>query len=161
MKKHSRLLTLGNLFILLAFVNFSIWSKEKILGEGELVFLRLAPVDPRSLMQGDYMRLNYDIISNWDDSVPARGYCIVETDAIQVARKVRMQITLQPMKKGEKAIRYRKTNQRQINIGAGSFFFEEGSAEKYENAKYGGLRIDNKGNSILTGLYDSAFRKLN
>ncbi len=26
-----------------------------------MVLLRLAPVDPRSLMQGDYMRLNYEL----------------------------------------------------------------------------------------------------
>ncbi|MFX7329222.1 GDYXXLXY domain-containing protein, partial [Acinetobacter baumannii] len=34
-------------------------QKEMLLKEGQLVLLPLAPVDPRSLMQGDYMALRY------------------------------------------------------------------------------------------------------
>ena len=43
---------------------------------------------------------------------------------------------------------------RSISIGAESFFFEEGSAAKFEKAKYGALRVDSEGNSILVGLYN-------
>lgn len=39
---------------ILALVNASILDKEKLLSEGQVVYLELAPVDPRSLMQGDY-----------------------------------------------------------------------------------------------------------
>lgn len=38
--------------------------------------------------------------------------------------------------------------------GAESFFFQEEHAEKYEKAKYGGVKIDINGNSLLIGLYD-------
>ena len=44
----------------LAFVNFGIYGRERLLTEGQVVLLRMAPVDPRSLMQGDYMRLNFE-----------------------------------------------------------------------------------------------------
>jgi len=48
-----------------------------------------------------------------------------------------------------------------MNIGAESFFFEEGQAEKYEKATYGALKVDHKGNSILVGLYNENLDKIN
>lgn len=39
-----------------------------------------------------------------------------------------------------------------------SFFFEEGQGEVYEKAVYGGLRVDEAGNSILVGLYNEQFQ---
>lgn len=36
-------------------------GKERVLRHGDVLYLRLAPVDPRSLMQGDYMALNFSI----------------------------------------------------------------------------------------------------
>ena len=35
---------------------------------GKPVVLKIAPVDPRSLMQGDYMVLNYAILSEFQQS---------------------------------------------------------------------------------------------
>ena len=64
MKKYKWIIIIINLIILLGFFNNSILQKEKLLTDGQLVLLELAPVDPRSLMQGDYMRLNYDISNN-------------------------------------------------------------------------------------------------
>ncbi|WP_438405603.1 GDYXXLXY domain-containing protein, partial [Aeromonas hydrophila] len=46
---------------ILAGINATVWRYEHAMSSGEVVLLRLAPVDPRSLMQGDYMRLNYEI----------------------------------------------------------------------------------------------------
>jgi hypothetical protein len=43
----------------LGLVNVQIWEKETVIARGQPVFVELAPVDPRSLMQGDYMRLAY------------------------------------------------------------------------------------------------------
>ena len=43
----------------LAAVNVAIWQKEALIAEGRPVYVELAPVDPRSLIQGDYMRLNF------------------------------------------------------------------------------------------------------
>ena len=48
-------------FIVLALVNLQIFGKEAIIRDGRTVLLRLAPVDPRSLIQGDYMALRYGI----------------------------------------------------------------------------------------------------
>ncbi|MGD1984388.1 MAG: GDYXXLXY domain-containing protein, partial [Chromatiaceae bacterium] len=44
---------------ILVFVNLQIMQKEDIIENGETLLLRLAPQDPRSLLQGDYMALRY------------------------------------------------------------------------------------------------------
>lgn len=38
--------------LILAVVNLAIWQNETLIEHGEILFLELAPVDPRSLMQG-------------------------------------------------------------------------------------------------------------
>lgn len=156
MKKIKWYLIAVNLIGLLVFFNFGILSKEDILTEGDLVFLELAPVDPRSLMQGDYMRLGYKI-SEMDfskmDSLPKRGFCVVKINSKGIAEKVRLQEYKEPISEGEYLINFTKGDWN-LNIGAESFFFQEGEGEKFENAKYGGLKIDREGNSILVGLYD-------
>ncbi|MET0351671.1 MAG: GDYXXLXY domain-containing protein, partial [Rhizobacter sp.] len=43
----------------LAVANVGIARKEALIAHGRTVLVELAPVDPRSLMQGDYMRLNF------------------------------------------------------------------------------------------------------
>ena len=154
MKKYKWILILANLLLLLVFFNHSVLRKEKILSEGKLILLELAPVDPRSLMQGDYMQLRYDIASDVKfDSIPKRGFCIVNLDQYGVATRVRFQKDNLPLSDNEYAIEYTAGNWN-INIGAESFFFEEGQAHKYDSAKYGGLKIDKEGNSILVGLFD-------
>ena len=52
-------LLLGGLVVILAAANWAIASRERLISSGEVVYLELAPVDPRSLMQGDYMSLRY------------------------------------------------------------------------------------------------------
>src|SRR5207247_8096849 len=50
--------------MVLALLNFSIGGKERQLESGKVVYLELAPVDPRSLMQGDYMALRFKIAND-------------------------------------------------------------------------------------------------
>ena len=161
MKKYKWPIVFINLILLLVYFNYSIVKKEALLKEGQLVLLELAPVDPRSLMQGDYMRLRYTISRNiGNDDIPKRGYCIVKIDSNNIASKVRFQKDLSPLKEGEFPIEYTSQNSWNINIGAESFFFQEGDAEKYEKAKYGAIKTDANGNSLLVGLYDKKLIKI-
>jgi uncharacterized membrane-anchored protein len=41
-----------------------------------------------------------------------------------------------------------------VSYGADSFFFQEGDADIYAQAKYSVLRVDDDGDSILVGLTD-------
>jgi len=159
MKKIKWYIIAVNLIGLLVFFNFGILSKEDILEEGELVLLKLVPVDPRSLMQGDYMQLRYEIserIYN-PDSIPKRGFYVIKLNDSGIAKKVRIQEEKEPISTEELLIKYTR-NDWNLNIGAESFFFQEGEGEKFEAAKYGGLKIDPEGNSILIGLYDESLK---
>lgn len=165
MKKYKWILIAGNLLLLLVYFNWSVFKKEQTLSKGELVLFRLAPVDPRSLMQGDYMALNYEVANVSElyprdslEFVPSQGYAVIASDSNQVAHIVRLQSTTGGLKPGEKLIKYHKEYYDLLKLGAESFFFEEGQGKVYEKAEYGGLRIDDEGNSILVGLYDEHFR---
>lgn len=165
MKKYKWLIILLNLIIVLVLFNKSVVKKESLLANGELVLLELTPVDPRSLMQGDYMILRYAISDNTNDNYDSknsskRGFCVVTLDENGVAKRERLQDDKTPLKENEHLIKYNARQWNGINIGAESFFFQEGTAEKYEKAKYGGLKIDKEGNSLLIGLYDENRKKI-
>ena len=160
MKKYKWIIILGNLFLLLYFFNNSIVKKEEILSNGKLILLKLVPVDPRSIMQGDFMRLRYDISNKIDiDNIPKRGFCVIKLDSAGIAYRVRLQEDKSPKNEGELLIEY-TSGYSDINIGAESYFFEEGKSKKYISAKYGGVRVDNEGNSVLVGLYDEYLNRI-
>ena len=154
MKKGKRIFILLNLFLVLGFFMYAVRQKESILSQGKLLLFELAPVDPRSLMQGDFMALRYKLVDTLRDmGLPKRGFIVVRPDSFNIARYVRIQKGNQPPGPDEQRIEY-KAASFEINIGASSFFFEEGNADKYAKAKYGGIKVDKLGNSVLTGLYD-------
>lgn len=161
MKKYKWILILLNLMLLLVYFNHSVVKKEELLKDGQLVLLELAPVDPRSLMQGDYMTLRYKISENiHSENIPKRGYCVVFLDSSGIAHKIRFQKDLIPLNEGEYLIEYTSPDSWNVNIGAESFFFQEGKAEHYEKAKFGGVKIDKNGNSLLIGLYNEQLQKI-
>lgn len=151
------------------FITYAVIKNEKILANGQLVLLELAPVDPRSLMQGDYMDLRYKItelqefnepqIKPQIEILPKKGYFVIVLDSNNIAKKVRIQPIKNPLNNGEYLLKYHKNNY-QIYLGTESYFFQEGTAEKYEKAKYGALKIDKNGNAILEGLYNKELVKL-
>lgn len=161
MKKYKWIIILLNLALLLVYFNHSIAKKEELLKDGQLVLLELAPIDPRSLIQGDYMALRYKISEDiHSENIPKRGYCVVRLDSSGVANKIRFQKDLTPLNEGEHLVEYTSPDKWNVNIGAESFFFQEGQAVKYEKAKYGGVKIDKNGNSLLFGLYDEQQQKI-
>lgn len=149
-----------NVLIVLALYNYSICSKEKLLAQGKPVYLQLAPVDPRSLMQGDYMRLSFAIVDSvHTDALPKRGYCVVQLDSLGLVTHVRWQQHATPLQADEQLLKYTTGNSR-LQLGAESYFFQEGKAAKYNSARYGLLKVDAAGNTLLLGLCDSSLRRL-
>ena len=151
MSKNYKIVLVANLILVLAFFAFSVIKKETLMSNGTEILLRLAPVDPRSLMQGDYMALDYQIFDKIDRHFKS-GYIVVKVDRNKVAKFVRRQNS-KKTNNGELVIFYKKHEGR-LTIGADNYFFQEGSAKKFENAKYGLLKVDSDGNSILVGLCD-------
>ena len=143
----------AGLVMVLAVLNGMVWQKEKTLREGTTVLLKLAPVDPRSLMQGDYMALNYEIARQVPSGPAARssGKLVLMPDPDGVAQFVRVHGGEAPSP-GEILLAYK--HREGIRLGAESFFFQEGQAALYARAVYGELRVDPEGNSVLVGLRD-------
>lgn len=161
MKKYSGPIIILNLILFLGIFNYSVVQKENIIADGQLILLELAPVDPRSLMQGDYMQLNYRISDEvFEIEVPKRGYCVLTLDSEGVAQSSRYQKKTTPKNNGEFLIKYRVGKWNSIQIGAESYFFQEGEGEKYAEAKYGGVKVDENGNSVLIGLYNANRKKI-
>lgn len=135
--------------LLLAAANWTVAEREQQLADGRIVLLELAPVDPRSLMQGDYMALRFWAAPIADAA--ADGYAVAVVDERQVARVARQQDTAAPLAPGEIALRYRVRGG-ETRFATNAFFFQEGDAALYEAARYGEFRVDAGGDLLLTGL---------
>jgi len=174
----SRLAIVFGALVVLAGVNWSIYKKEVIKSSGEVVYLELAPVDPRSLMQGDYMALQFAatnaITARFARVTPADDKLIFGTklaeftiDQKRVGRIVDGKaasnpaapvITEPPIGKINIAWRMR---QGRVWLGTNAFFFEEGSAQKFSSARYGEFRVDRAtGEAVLVGLRDQTLKAL-
>jgi uncharacterized membrane-anchored protein len=145
---------LAGLIILLA-VNFTIYQREKLLSDGRVVLLELAPVDPRSLMQGDYMALNFkvatDAFPGWNvERKSVDGRLVVALDNRGVASFKRLADNT-PLADNETVLKYRIRNN-QIKFATNAFFFEEGSGQKYQAARYGEFRVSPDGEMLLNNL---------
>ena len=146
---------------MLAFVNFGIWQRERLLAEGRVVLLALSPVDPRSLMQGDYMQLSFEAADRAFPSpgeARSDGHVVVALDRHGIGHFRRISDG-RPPAPGEVELRYRIRGGRP-RLATDAYFFEEGQAAAYENAAYGEFRVGEGGETILTGLRDSRLRPL-
>jgi len=160
------------LVVILAAVNWSIYGKEQHLAQGTVVYLQLAPVDPRSLMQGDYMALRFRVANEiyqdlpklqgdrrWrQDVAAADGYAIVVLDEKGIGTFKAVHDG-QRLASNEIMMRYRVRNG-EVRFATNAFFFQEGDAELYTPARYGQFRVDKKGELLLTGMYDEQLNRI-
>ena len=146
---------IGLALVVLVALNYGVYEKERLLEEGEILLLELAPVDPRSLMQGDYMNLRYAVeraeaMEAQKEQQKKRGYMVIKADADNVARFVRFHAG-EELQAGERLLRFHKEYSR-ITVVPDSFLFQEGHAEFYEAAKYGVFKFDKDHKRLLVGL---------
>lgn len=73
MKHWRSILLWGGLLAALLVVNRGIFQRERILSDGHVVLLELVPVDPRSIMQGDYMALRFAVVDDIRDAMNPRS----------------------------------------------------------------------------------------
>ncbi len=145
----------------LGVLNGLVYQKERLLADGEQVFLRLAPEDPRSLMQGDYMRLDYEIADEIREAISGEsrrgGRIVVRVDERRVAEFERL-YEGGKLEDGEQLLRWRRRER--IAIGSNAYYFQEGSAERYAEAEFAELRVDEAGETLLVGLRDDDLEML-
>ncbi|WP_347332618.1 GDYXXLXY domain-containing protein [Marinimicrobium locisalis] len=151
--------------VILGLVNWSIYEKEQHLEHGEVIFLELAPVDPRSLMQGDYMALRFEVGNrirqalSSDDSEATQGYAIIRLNEQKVAHFVRLGDKNEPLAQDERRLYFRQRDGR-VQFATNAYFFEEGQAERYEPARYGRFRLNDDGEPLLVGMHDVKLERL-
>jgi uncharacterized membrane-anchored protein len=136
----------------LVVLNWTIYARERHLAEGRIVLLELAPVDPRSLMQGDYMALRFKAADDLQGAAkPVEdGRIVVRLDEQGVGRFVRRDDGT-ALGEREIALRYRVRDAR-VKFATNAFFFQEGTAKLYEAARFGEFRVAASGELLLTGL---------
>ena len=160
------LILLGTLLVLGA-LNFAIVGKERIKRTGEIVYLRLAPVDPRSLMQGDYMALRFVLVQVLEQSLgrdaagatPGAREGEERLAGVSLASD-RVATLTDPSSPATLRLRFRIRNG-QVWLGTNAFFFQEGDAQRFSSARYGEFRVDREsGEAVLVGLRDEALKAL-
>ncbi len=134
----------------------SVVEKEALASSGEVVLMALAPVDPRSLIQGDYMRLRWALEGSADLAATGRVSIVVGLDAARVA-SFRRKADRAPLAADERLfdVTVRDASS-SFAIEPHSFLFQEGRAEAYARAKFGIFRVDAAGHHLLVGLADGA-----
>ncbi len=138
--------------LVLLLVDYGIYKREHLLRNGRVVLLELSPVDPRSLLQGDYMRLSFAVA---DEAVrrgqaQADGHVVVSLDGRRIGSFRRLG-GAEALARDEVALRYRLRGG-QMRFATDAYFFEEGTGSAYSTARYGEFRVGPDGDMILTRL---------
>ena len=169
------------LIALLGAVNYKVQQFEDVLATGKPVVLKIAPADPRSLMQGDYMVLNYAILSELqqsqfssesnesnettgiDESSPSgkKAYILVHLDKNHVATFCEKQSEIPTDFKHctpnvYLPIRYKGWLP---ELPSQDYFFAEGKGEHYAQAEYAEYRFKD-GILLLARLLDKDLKGL-
>ncbi|MGB8810532.1 MAG: GDYXXLXY domain-containing protein [Acinetobacter calcoaceticus] len=171
MKKYfSLILTLATILIFVGLIAKNEWH----LHHSKSIFIELKPVDPRSILQGDYMALAYElnlqslkalagsesealdqVIFN-HSSVPAK--VILDSQN----RVVRTILDINNSFAGQSLILKNPENRLQALYPASrSFLFAEGQAQCYQKAKYAEFKVNTKGEAILFDLRGEELQPLN
>jgi uncharacterized membrane-anchored protein len=160
-----RLALLGALLLVSAAAWYAVQGHERTLRSGRIVLVELAPVDPRSLMQGDYMALRFQADSQLPrpEAVAGRppkmpAYAYLALDASDRATYVATGDAL-PAPVGQVALRLRARDAA-YSIGPNAFFFQEGRADAYAQARWGEFRVEANGKALLTHLRDADLHRL-
>jgi len=172
-RMHSSGLALG-LMLILGVANSVILARENQIRHGTPVVLELAPVDPRSLMQGDYMTLRFQISTQIRQRLRGRnaprlsGRLILQADDQGVHRLVNVVLddgqngnTAAPSADEPKhiALNFRVV-EGGVRIVTNAWFFPEGQAAHYAKARYGLFAVDVNGRGLLVDVLDADKKSL-
>lgn len=168
-----KILLILNIAILFVITGFSAIKEEGYKKLDSYFYLELVPIDPRSLLQGDYMTLNYDITDRVQEIIyngiydskdennkflgMRKGYIVVSLDENKVAKFVK----ILKEKTDEKDLLFIafKSDGFNVDINANSYLFQEGTGDKYQDARYSKVVL--VGNKLrLIDLRDKDFKEI-
>lgn len=148
---------------LLAVVNLGIWRNEGLIRDGRPIFVELMPVDPRSLMQGDYMALDYRM----DEALLrqlaqhtrlSRPRVVARVDPRGVALLLRLADD-KPLAADEQLLELAPGKGRWVLV-SDAWFFREGQGALWQPARYGEFRVTADGKALLVGLADAKLQPI-
>jgi uncharacterized membrane-anchored protein len=151
-----KLLIGAALALALVWVGWQAAAKERLAAEGRPVLFELGTVDPRSLIQGDYMILRYRAVESvsWPGEPPPQGELAVTLGADGVVSAARLAAPGEAPGPGEVLVDYHYGGW-QARVGPDSFFFQEGEAATFAAARYAELRVGPDGETLLVALRDA------
>lgn len=184
--KRKPLIALLIALLMLSPLNYKVWQFENVLATGKPVVLKIVPVDPRSLMQGDYMSLNYAILqdiaaqlndepdqlndeqTNEEDTwqitrkpQPKRIYALIHQNEQSVATLCRVEKTKPTDFTGCEPNLYLPINNTGWSpaLPSQEYFFAEGKGQYYAQAEYAEYRFKD-GILLLARLLDQDLKPL-
>ena len=144
-------------------VNIGIAQKENLISHGKTVYLSMAPRDPRSLMQGDYMALNFPIPAELQAQLPSNTVrnsvnAVGILDGRGVATLTRIDDG-RALSTGEFRFEllYRAG---EWTLVSNAWFFKEGEEQRWAAARFGEFRVTPEGHAALVGLRGAALQPL-
>lgn len=159
---------LGGL-VALGVANVDVWQKENVIAGGERILVRLVPVDPRSLMQGDYMRLRFDIpaeiVKELERSAvnsvqwSKRAVVVAKVNDRREAQLLRLASEHETPGEGEVLLPLRLLKGSWVLV-TDAYFFPEGQGHRFEQARFGEIRALPGGRALLVGLADEHGRSI-
>ncbi|HMN73999.1 MAG TPA: GDYXXLXY domain-containing protein [Rhodoblastus sp.] len=135
-------------------------SAEDVLANGRIVYIALRPVDPRSLIQGDYMAVAFDV-----DKLPApreitgEVIALADVDARGIAKIESLAAPGVKPQDNQIAVKLRRKSNRWF-VGTDAWFFEEGRADDFAKAKFGRFRVGSDGRLLLIAMTDENLKIL-
>lgn len=149
-----------NLLLLMIVFGYSVIKEEKNLKKATF-YIKTVPADPRSLIQGDYMVLNYDIAESARMEIGniRKGYIRIKINDLKIAEFIRIDEEYLPPSNNEISIQFQK-NGSNIDIGVNSYLFQEGTGNKFQKAQYAEVIELKNGKLRLKNLLDKDFIKI-
>nr|WP_317890768.1 GDYXXLXY domain-containing protein [Paenibacillus arenilitoris] len=142
----------------LGYVGYQAAASESLLTGGTEIKLRIEPVDPRSMLQGDYMTLRYAIstppqaIAAELESRPglSRIKVVLRPDASGAYVFDRLYKDGEKLADGEIMIKGKASGWQTVYYGIETYFVPEGTGRDAErNAKYAYVRVNGRGDAML------------
>jgi len=146
--------------------NLMIFQKQQLLKSGETVYFSIAPADPRSLMQGDYMTFRYKIEDEINNSKLTsnenKGYLVIAYDDERIGHFVRF-YQGEKLAANEKLIKYLHNPQSILGytIKPHTFFFQEKLQENFQKAQFAIFHYQGNKDYLLVGLADGDKKRIN
>lgn len=151
---------LAVIFLQLGILGIQVGKSESLLAGGNLIKLELAPIDPRSLLQGDYLVLRYNISSlqieedGWNEVVQV-GLIENENGLYKYSGNyvVGKEIPANMIKKADVWITGKLKGYENIEYGIENYFVPEGTGlDLQEKVHFAYVKVAENGDAMLVDL---------